>query len=267
VAAPQVEDTSGEEEGVGVEDDSVDDEDDITQGFELVPASELALAQQLSQWGIEVFVPIEPEWSVPGGTHGQRPGAESLKGTLGVFVQALSAYPASFASGIRLQRLLVVDQLHHKRVRVGMIAITAQHTIAGAANLVGSVHHEIFHLVDYQLLGRPPREADWLRLNPDTFRYQGLGRDIVGRHKGAMSELTGLRSDLSGFISQYSMASGEEDRAELFRALMTDYAFVVRRCSSDPVLDAKVAQLKGLLSRLSPEMGDDFWEHHAAGSR
>jgi len=234
------------------------DYDELTDGFERVSANGAGAAALFSKWAIEVYIPSTTAWSASSNTHGNKPDAAEIAAVLARFVDVLTVYPAQFVAALEFKRLLVVKDLHHKGVRAGMIAMAPYRAIVGAASRNSSIHHELFHMADFRMV--PAIERQWLQLNPADFRYQGSGRSVVRDHQGRMSTLTALTADAPGFVSRYALANGEEDRAELFAAMLTDYDYVMTRCAADAVLRTKVALLKKMLANLSADMGDSFWE-------
>jgi hypothetical protein len=115
------------------------------------------------------------------------------------------------------------------------------------------IHHEFFHIIDYQDDGQVYSDDHWARLNPESVRYGDGGTKIQD------NPLSGLPTDIPGFLSSYAMSGVEEDKAELFAHMMTEYAVVSKRAATDNVLREKVSALKALLARFCPEMDDTFW--------
>lgn len=78
------------------------------------------------------------------------------------------------------------------------------------------IHHELFHAVEAAVHGDPYfDDPAWRRMNDPAFRYGSGGaasRDAA---------VTVLNHPAAGFINQYAEAAVEEDKAELFAALMT----------------------------------------------
>ncbi len=117
-----------------------------------------------------------------------------------------------------------------------------------------AIHHDFFHMIDWRDDGELYSDQQWARLNPDTFRY--------GRGGAKMQDDPGSGEpwDEAGFVTRYATSAVEEDKAELFAHMMTAYARVVQRAASDSTLRRKVAFMKALLRKFSPDMNEAFWE-------
>src|SRR6185436_20065895 len=75
-----------------------------------------------------------------------------------------------------------------------------------------TLHHEFFHFIDETSILRERNTEAWKALNSRGFEYTG-----------SMSyHLETLEHPSPGLITRYAEKSVEEDRAELFAALMTD---------------------------------------------
>jgi hypothetical protein len=99
------------------------------------------------------------------------------------------------------------------------------------------MHHELFHLLDH-FQGTESNDPKWLALNPPSFRY---GTGGFAAQDVATSWV--LQREFPGVVSKYALAGADEDKAELFSAMMTSPDFVVEACKEDPILDNKVKLL------------------------
>ena len=114
-----------------------------------------------------------------------------------------------------------------------------------------SFHHELWHMVDYHLLGNAfeAHDAEWAECNPVDFNY-GLG----GKHMRTDSSSSQLSSSPSPeFLNRYSTSSIAEDKAEIWASLMC-YQQVLKT----PALQAKAALLKKRARNICSEM-DEKW--------
>lgn len=116
------------------------------------------------------------------------------------------------------------------------------------------IHHELFHVLDWKDDGRLYEDPLWAALNPPGFRYGNGGVNAQNDAGGSV-----LRHDLPGFLTTYSLAGVEEDKAEVFAHLMLDPEVVEERSRRDPVLRAKAQRIRLLLWRAAPELGAEFW--------
>lgn len=240
--------------------DAPRDDGSVEEGFERVDATVAVTAGVLlARWGIEVFRPQSAEWATPGGTRGQRPEPGALDRFGRRLVAVLQLYPVPYVKRSGLRRVMLLEDFHHRGVELPLMAMGPYGTIAADVKVdnLRILHHEVFHLVDYQIFGDPPPSQPWMGLNRPGFQYSGSARQMIValRHTG-LSELTDAHP---GFISRYATATAVEDRAELFSALVTHPAYVRRRCEHDPVLRAKAEYLRRRVAEWEPSMGSDFW--------
>ena len=112
----------------------------------------------------------------------------------------------------------------------------------------GTVHHEIFHAIDHSDDFWGYTDHDWPKLNPPEFEYGEREFNHVEEYERL------------GFVSGYSTTAVHEDKAELFKYMMIDYAGVEKRSREDAYLKTKVDRMKVLLKKFSPQFDEDFWE-------
>ncbi len=112
------------------------------------------------------------------------------------------------------------------------------------------IHHELFHAVEAAVHGDPYfDDPAWRRMNDPAFRYGSGGaasRDAA---------VTVLNHPAAGFINQYAEAAVEEDKAELFAALMTpaEAPLIERWALTDPILRNKALYLRRYAATLRAE--------------
>jgi hypothetical protein len=117
-----------------------------------------------------------------------------------------------------------------------------------------SVHHELFHLVDYRQGAASGSDPGWANLNDRAFHY-GKG----GWHEIALGAHLPDES-VPGFLNRYSRSGPEEDKAEIYAHMMAGRELVEGRARSDEMVRSKCAELKARFSRYFPEMDPTFWE-------
>ncbi len=116
-----------------------------------------------------------------------------------------------------------------------------------------AVHHEFFHIIDYRDDGQVYSDDQWTHLNADTFRYGNGGAKMLG------DPSSGLLKAIPGFLTTYATSGVEEDKAELFAYMITDYSLVEKRAVTDPVIRKKMAAMKKLLASFCPAIDHKFW--------
>ena len=116
------------------------------------------------------------------------------------------------------------------------------------------IHHEFFHVIDYQDDGDVYRDDRWTKMLPGDFRY-GRG----GRESQNDSKMSLFNESVPGFLTHYATTGVEEDKAELFAHMIINPAYVAERSAREPLLQVKVDRMKTLLSEFCPRMDADFW--------
>ncbi|WP_223789985.1 hypothetical protein [Marinicella meishanensis] len=105
------------------------------------------------------------------------------------------------------------------------------------------MHHEYFHLIDYQLNGFQFywRDPQWMGFNNPNFTY---GNGGTWNRGGDYTKR--LNYPLKGFISSYSTTGVEEDKACIFAALMIEssHRIVNTWAKTDSILKQKIQYIK-----------------------
>lgn len=122
-----------------------------------------------------------------------------------------------------------------------------------------TVHHELFHAMDYRDDLGHFADPDWWHLNEPGFRYNA---DLAFRDMPTF-DYRDVELPEKGFLNTYSTQNPYEDKATLYGNLVTRYAFVMEKCRTDNILGRKVEHLKQLLKKFHPYFDDAFWEHIA----
>lgn len=146
-------------------------------------------------------------------------GEKRFAGLLKNLDHAVAVYPPGFFSRFQpALRFWLADRVLVDGNRVaGFFSYADGHYEIALSRLdsdEGSPHHEIWHAMEHLILEQEPNAfGQWDLLNPEDFAYTG--------------DYTGMLADQSHpepedwFVSEYATVSGEEDRAMVFRALMT----------------------------------------------
>lgn len=155
-------------------------------------------------------------------------------------------------SGCASMSLLFADNLALRMLSFKKNTIYLDVAYGGTADGLVTVHHELFHATEAHGLGWPPYlDEDWPKLNPSTFLY-----------KHEVSEYAANRYplDVDGFLTDYSMESAREDKAELFSHMIVNMARVEHFSEKDKYLKAKVASMKKIMRSFSSEFNEQFWK-------
>jgi hypothetical protein len=139
--------------------------------------------------------------------------------------------------------------------RRGLIFINVEGLDFSPADLRATVHHELFHLIDFRDDKIIDSDPVWEALNPRGFRYESGGRKAL-----ADPNISSRPTDeVPGFLTTYSTSAVEEDKAEVFSFMVVHPKYVAERTRTDAVLKAKVARMRALIKSFCPEADDQFW--------
>ncbi|HEV7999939.1 MAG TPA: hypothetical protein VGP63_08675 [Planctomycetaceae bacterium] len=185
----------------------------------------------------------------------------------GLFAQEFGLYPADVIRRAQLERLVICKDLSYDGQLRGAIPDFESKTLYLDAVRGGSnptyqrkvIHHDFFHMIDYRDDGYLYADKEWEKLNPAEFHYGTGGANAQG---DPMSSV--LTDRWPGFLNSYSKTGVEEDKAEMYANLVVEPAYVERRAQTDAVVRAKVAAIKRLMVRFSPNADDHIWARAAA---
>jgi len=144
------------------------------------------------------------------------------------------------------------------------------------------IHHELFHFLDHKYSKDGLyKDSFWESLNPAGFSY-GLGgahsQDVIileghTTHRewqgSSLPDSSGGTEAGRGFLNKYCRSGVEEDKAEVFAAMMLGFSTLVQDCEGDAVLEAKVAEMMKFISLIDPTATNDpaFWTQLEATSK
>lgn len=189
-----------------------------------------------------------------------------------VLIEELSKYPDSWINTSKLKKILVIDELKVVGTRAAGLAGVGEDTFYLDATMLSSantaqgnfedfarqsVHHELFHLVDWTL--KTYNSPEWLALNAPGFVYEEVSA-------GNMPVESYDPKGSPGFVSGYARFNAVEDKAETFTFLVAPgkYEELKKLLPSDPVLSKKVKFIKDLALKHAPEMNDAFYDKSAS---
>jgi len=199
-------------------------------------------------------------------THGSIDGShlevDEFRAYASLFVSEFQVYPPPFVRKCGLQRVVLCKDLAFNGQLRTAVPEFGTNTLyldgvrgQSAPNYQRTViHHEFFHMLDYRDDGQLYRDDRWTALNEDGFSYGPGGASV----QDDPSQSQFIVSP-AGFLTRYSTAGVEEDKAELFAHLIVNPHTVAQRKAKDRILKAKVSMMKTLLNNFSCEMDEDFW--------
>lgn len=118
------------------------------------------------------------------------------------------------------------------------------------------IHHEYYHLLEQEVYGSVYyKDPQWAAFNPADFSYGSGG---VNAQSGPQYDLVHPQT---GFINRYATSGLEEDKAEVYAALMipAEARLLESWSQTDSVLRAKVAAMKAFLKSRVPVIDEAFW--------
>jgi len=238
----------------------------LQRGWRPVSGAGLAeAAAPLEPLGIELLTATRPfQIHLAGGVvTGDAAAPAQAEDTARVLAAELVRYPPSFLAAVRLRRVMICTELHEDSVRIPSLPNYERSLLLDAGSPSGFirrlVHHEVFHFADFADDHQLKRDPEWEKLNEPFFSY-GEGGRFMRRPGSAL-----LNDALPGFLSQYSTAALEEDKAEVFAFSLSAPAEVARIAARDPIVRAKVRAVRAQVARLDPAMGRAFWANVAEG--
>ena len=166
--------------------------------------------------------------------------------------EQLGHYPTALSERIGLKQIVLCKNLTFESAPCNAFADVERGVLYlcvdggfDADQIKKTLHHEIFHQVDFaddRSLASDPR---WEALNPPGFSYS---RDSQRLQADPSASL--LDDSLPGFLNRYSTSSPAEDKAELYSFMVVDPETVRRRASEDDVIRRKADLIRAALDRL-----------------
>ncbi len=169
--------------------------------------------------------------------------------------QELSVYSAETLRKSKLERIVICEGLASCSRKLNGKADMTTIIVPGRKNTIylniggerdnlhrGTVHHEIFHVIDYSDGHLRYGDYEWEKLNPIGFKY---GSVLYEHYEH-------FEYESPGFLSGYATTASHEDKAECFKHMMINYAGVEERARRDVVVKLKTERLKARLRKIQP---------------
>lgn len=163
-----------------------------------------------------------------------------LRDYVSILQEEMKKYTPAFLKQFKISRILLVVNLKVKGTRriacpvfsegngtllldyhYGSYKKTKKHQIYARR----TIHHEIFHFIDYNHQSKKWRNDDvlWRGWNPPGFHYGNGGEEMYDRSQGQKNPAA-LNHPHEGFISLYATSAVWEDKAEIFSTLFVNEA-------------------------------------------
>ena len=175
-------------------------------------------------------------------------------------------YPAALIRQSGIKRIVLCKELKDGGRRIAGVAVERNASIyVDSTTKVGdeahrrrTLHHELFHFLDYAQHADVRNNPAWQKANAPGFNYGSTPpASKPGQYNWASHPVAGILSD-------YAMKALPEDRAELFAALMTNNLTLRLVVQRDAYLAGTVKMLKEELLHFCPAVDDAFWSRTAA---
>jgi hypothetical protein len=215
------------------------------------------------KYGIYVVVrdkPLRQRW-VAGRITADPADKKDVRTYAPILVEEFCIYPAGFVRRTKLRQIVLVRNLRlgkQQRTSVPDFARNILYIDASRGRKTEHyvrrvIHHEYFHVVDYLDDGKLYDDPGWSALNPADFRYGNGGQYMRDPNASVPSE------NHPGFLNRYSTSGIEEDKAEVYSYMITEYRHVAARAKKDKIIRAKMKYMQALLEKYSDDMDAGFW--------
>jgi len=226
-----------------------------------------ALARQLEQrYGFQIIyrdfsVPVEKKLVFK---LADKKGYEYLARFLTIFAEEVDKYPADFFQHSRLKAVILVKRHFYNEKPVEGLYDSGANVIfidfwRNRKNILRqrwNIHHELFHMIEIEARRGGNDFSGWVASADKSFQYSPDPRPRSTETRSRFSAPL-----VPGFVSDYSMTSAVEDRAEIFACLMvaSQNKLLLKWTEKDLILKEKVAALKGFLANYCAGMDERFW--------
>jgi hypothetical protein len=233
-----------------------------TQAADIVPESCRRLLTELRQ---TMAVRVEPNrgrlrsQTRAGFIKAEAVTAADLERAVPILSTELHLYPADFVRLLKLKRIGLCKGLSVEKADLGgstdvvngTIYLNVPPSCSRDFELRLSLHHELFHLLDYADDEILFDDQQWSSHNPAGFEY---GYAFTAGGKIQMAKAS------QGFVTDYSLTDPAEDKAEVFSHMIVSADDVERRAKDDLFLKAKMRAMKLRLAGFCCSIDDRFWE-------
>jgi hypothetical protein len=242
----------------------------------LPPTTDADLAELGAQYGLVVItdasnadhtVTFEP--STPAQ---QRACCRLLK-------EELALYDPEVVRLSQLQRLIICTNLMADgdranglaqvgRFVVDTLIIDADHIEAHWEQSCATLHHELFHAIDYRDDAQHYIDPEWRKLNGENYRYNDALQFNAGEYYSdavyfPRFDFRHLQDVPEGFLNQYATQSVHEDKAVVYSWMIVRYNDLQEICRQDEIVRAKVEYMKALLAKFHRSFDESFWQRVA----
>jgi hypothetical protein len=236
----------------------------------------------LSRYGIELLIhrggPVEDK------QYGNKVGGKHAALSHCLFYQAflipeLALYPLDFVAKVGLRRIVLLDRLEYRKQPRKAVPVLKTGTLyldpkpEALYYLQDVLHHEFFHIIDVVMRREAVRDpitkkltrkvtyydpdAEWSAFNTPGFEYGDGGQNARGETAFISGATNSDGAVQKGFLNRYSMSALEEDKAEIFAAMIRYPPAMFK--SKDRILRNKAWLMRRRLEHFCPSLSAAFW--------
>lgn len=227
----------------------------------MVDTKHKRLAAFGQKFGLQIITDVE---SSSGTVSFQKPHPLQLNIMAELLESEFSIYTPEIVKASRVQRVVICNNLSCGEqnaagaAQMGLFVVDSllfdtNRITRNWKNARMTIHHEVFHSIDYHDDFMNYVDLHWNHLNSPGFRY-----DPLNLHDKRVPK---------GFLSAYSTTATWEDKAELYSHMIVEYSSVMKQCARDEVLALKVIRMKELLHNACSDFDEEFWCTIAERSR
>lgn len=192
-----------------------------------------------------------------------------------LFEQELSIYDPEILKRSQFERLILCTDLRDKGDPVNGLAeigrFVVDSLVFNASGITrqwerarATLHHEIFHAIDYRDDVRHFLDPEWRILNGEDYRYNDSLQFTAGEYYSDAVyfppfSFRNVEKIPAGFLNEYGTQSVHEDKAIFYSWLIVRYNELQKICAQDAVVAAKVAYMQALLAKFHDSFNDNFW--------
>lgn len=189
--------------------------------------------------------------------------------------EELSIYDPEVVRQSQLQRLILCNNLRHNGERVNGLAevgrFVVDSLVFNASAITKSweraratLHHELFHAIDYRDDTAHFIDPGWRQLNGVDYKYNDSLQFTAGEYFSdavyfPRFDFRQLEKTPGGFLNEYATESVAEDKAVTYSWMIIRYHDLQAIMKKDDVVNAKVHYLQDLLAKFHPSFDEHFW--------
>jgi Putative zinc-binding metallo-peptidase len=193
------------------------------------------------------------------------PHKADLQTFLPILRAELDIYSGQILNKFGLHRIVLCGALMLNGKRIAGVSDASEDTIYLSMNYINinnlfaakTIHHEIFHIIDYHNNEKNESDEAWRGLNAKGFQYGSGGFDLVEDSMALLPD-----DSVEGFLNKYSRSSVEEDKAEIFSHMIADPERVKARLPKDALIKSKCFAIERFILRCYPDMNNAFWQQN-----